>query len=174
MLRREAQLLVNYRNSPLAGDGDGGVERGPRPGDRAPDCRGLQRAAVNHPLRLFELLADPDHTLLLYQTTPDSYQPSPKSRTLSPPQAVAGRRPMSPPPPPNLPVPSAPMIVDAEGEFQTTYAATGGSGYLVRPVADTSASEPPRSGRRPCETTSSGCSPPKPPHACRGSRGERL
>ena len=34
------------------------------------------------------------------------------------------------------------MIVDAEGEFQTTYAATGGSGYLVRPVADTSASEP--------------------------------
>ena len=66
MLRREAQLLVNYRNSPLAGDGDGGVERGPRPGDRAPDCRGLQRAAVNHPLRLFELLADPDHTLLLY------------------------------------------------------------------------------------------------------------
>jgi hypothetical protein len=57
-----------WRSTAGDGDanGDGGVGSGPRPGDRAPDCRGLVRPAVNHPLRLFELLADPDHTLLLY------------------------------------------------------------------------------------------------------------
>jgi len=39
----------------------------------------------------------------------------------------------------------------------------------LAPAGPTSAlTEPPRSGRRPCETTSSGCSPPKPPHTCRG------
>ncbi len=34
---------------------------------------------------------------------------------------------------PHLRARSARVIVDAAGEFQTTYAATGGSGYLVRP-----------------------------------------
>jgi hypothetical protein len=72
VIRREAQLLVNYRNSPLIGnDAEGGAPGGPLPGDRAPDCRGLRRAAVNHPLRLFELLADPHHTLLLYTDDTD-------------------------------------------------------------------------------------------------------
>jgi 2-polyprenyl-6-methoxyphenol hydroxylase-like FAD-dependent oxidoreductase len=64
VIRREAQLLVHYRDSPLVGDG-GGCSTGPLPGERAPDCRGLRRAAVSHPLRLFELLGHPHHTLLL-------------------------------------------------------------------------------------------------------------
>ncbi len=34
---------------------------------------------------------------------------------------------------PHLRARSARVIVDAAGDFQTTYAATGGSGYLVRP-----------------------------------------
>ena len=72
VLRREAQLLVNYRDSPLVsadGGGDAGTGgdagSGPRPGDRAPDCRGLRRPAVSPPLRLFELLAGPDHSPLV-------------------------------------------------------------------------------------------------------------
>jgi hypothetical protein len=48
VIRREAQLLVHHRDSPLVGDG-GGCLREPLPGERAPDCRGLRRAAVSHP-----------------------------------------------------------------------------------------------------------------------------
>jgi 2-polyprenyl-6-methoxyphenol hydroxylase-like FAD-dependent oxidoreductase len=66
VVRREAQLLVDYRGSGIVGGtADSGSGHGPHPGDRAPDCRGLQRAQVNFSLRLFELLADPHHTLLL-------------------------------------------------------------------------------------------------------------
>jgi pentachlorophenol monooxygenase len=131
VLRREAQLLVNYRDSPLVGDGD--VGDGPRPGDRAPDCRGLRRAAVNHPLRLFELLADPDHTLLLYADgaaqLPVFAELGELAATLTGARArtyviTAG---------PELRVTGAPVIVDAAGEFRAAYGATGGSGYLVRP-----------------------------------------
>jgi pentachlorophenol monooxygenase len=133
MLRREAQLLVNYRDSPLVGDGDGGVGRGPRPGDRAPDCRGLRRAAVNHPLRLFELLADPDHTLLLYADDAGQLPAFAEIEDLVT-VASGGRAKtyvITATPDPR--VPGSPVIVDAAGEFRTAYAATGGSGYLVRP-----------------------------------------
>ena len=40
MVRREAQLLVNYRGSGIVGGtADSGSGHGPHPGDRAPDCR---------------------------------------------------------------------------------------------------------------------------------------
>ncbi len=78
VIRREAQLLVNYRHSALVTDEvDGQADIGPRAGDRAPDSRGLRRFAVNHPLRLFELLADPDHTLLLYADDGDDARRAP-------------------------------------------------------------------------------------------------
>jgi hypothetical protein len=133
MLRREAQLLVNYRDSPLVGDGDGGIRRGPRPGDRAPDCRGLRRAAVNHPLRLFELLADPDHTLLLYADDAEQLPTFAEIEDLVTAAPGGQAKTYVITATPDLPVPGSPVIVDAAGEFQTTYAATGGSGYLVRP-----------------------------------------
>ena len=48
VIRREAQLLVNYRDSAMVGGtADSGSGHGPHPGDRAPDCRGLRRAQVN-------------------------------------------------------------------------------------------------------------------------------
>lgn len=67
IIRREAQLLVGYRGSPLVEDADGAAAAGaPQAGDRAPDARGLTRGAVAFPLRLFEFLRGPRHKLLLY------------------------------------------------------------------------------------------------------------
>jgi pentachlorophenol monooxygenase len=134
VIRREAQLLVNYRDSPLVGrEQDGEAASGPRPGDRAPDCRGLRRAAVNDPLRLFGLLADPGHTLLLYA---DDTEQLPRFAELE--ELIAtltgGRaRTYVITTTPDMQVTGSPAIVDAAGEFRTAYGATGGSGYLVRP-----------------------------------------
>ncbi|MFD3696110.1 FAD-dependent monooxygenase [Streptomyces sp. NPDC058646] len=64
LILREAQLLVGYRGSPIVdppGEGPG-----PRPGDRAPDSTGLTRSIATYPLRLYDLLRDRDHLLLLY------------------------------------------------------------------------------------------------------------
>jgi hypothetical protein len=68
MLLREAQLLVAHPDSPVVGEGAGveALDGGPRPGERAPDCRGLRRARWRSRVRLFELLDGRRHTLLLY------------------------------------------------------------------------------------------------------------
>lgn len=65
MLLREAQLLLGYRNSPIVGPVDPSHD-GPAPGDRAPDCGGLRYALGAFPVRLFTLLREREHTLLLY------------------------------------------------------------------------------------------------------------
>ena len=134
VIRREAQLLVHYRDSPLVGDG-GGCSRGPLPGERAPDCRGLRRAAVSHPLRLFELLAHPHHTLLLYT---DDITQLPAFTELAQLADVLAEGRMktyliAAATSTRLDGSSVPLIVDAAGEFQSVYGATGGTGYLVRP-----------------------------------------
>ena len=56
IVRREAQLLINYAGSPIVSPGAGG---------RAPDATGLTRDAGTGSLRLFSLLG-PGHSLLLY------------------------------------------------------------------------------------------------------------
>lgn len=77
LMLREAQLLVAYRDSPIVdppGDGSGGdtggggVGPGPRPGDRAPDCGGLTGPIAAYPLRLYDLLRERGHVLLLFDT----------------------------------------------------------------------------------------------------------
>ena len=57
VIRREAQLLIRYDDSPIVAHGAG---------RRAPDATGLTRDAVTGPVRLFSLLGRRDHTLLLY------------------------------------------------------------------------------------------------------------
>ncbi|MGW6737426.1 FAD-dependent monooxygenase [Streptomyces sp. NPDC055013] len=85
---REAQLLVAYPDSPVvAGDGAGaragdgasespgsrpGPGRGPGPGERAPDCRGLTAGVAATPLRLYDLLRDRGHVLVLYADSADA------------------------------------------------------------------------------------------------------
>ncbi|WP_327141260.1 FAD-dependent monooxygenase [Nocardia sp. NBC_01327] len=65
VIRREAQLLIDYGDSPIVAGADAGQLR-PRAGTRAPDARGLTRDAVTFDLRLFSLLGRIDHTILLY------------------------------------------------------------------------------------------------------------
>jgi hypothetical protein len=89
VIRREAQMLVHYRDSPLVGDG-GGCSTGPLPGERAPDCRGLRRAAVSHPLRLFELLGTRITRCCCTPTTSCSCRSSPSLRGLPTPWPGAG------------------------------------------------------------------------------------
>ncbi len=70
LMLREAQLLVGYRGSPIVdppGEGPG-----PRPGDRAPDCRGLTTPIAAYPLRLYDLLRDRSGVLLLYIAADDA------------------------------------------------------------------------------------------------------
>ena len=57
VIRREAQLLIRYDDSPIVAPGAGG---------RAPDATGLTRDAVTTSIRLFSLLGRRDHALLLY------------------------------------------------------------------------------------------------------------
>ncbi|MGA9311429.1 MAG: FAD-dependent monooxygenase [Pseudonocardiaceae bacterium] len=134
VIRREAQLLVHYRESPLVGDG-GGCLRGPLPGERAPDCRGLRRAAVSHPLRLFELLAHSHHTLLLYADDIAQLPAFTELAHLA--DALAGGRMktylIGAAASTRLDGSSVSLIVDGAGEFQSIYGAAGGYGYLVRP-----------------------------------------
>ncbi|MEU8527417.1 FAD-dependent monooxygenase [Streptomyces sp. NPDC048629] len=68
LMLREAQLLVGYRGSPIVGPPDLVVEAGtgPQPGDRAPDCGGLAGDIAAYPLRLYDLLRERGHVLVLY------------------------------------------------------------------------------------------------------------
>ena len=87
VVRREAQLLVNYRGSAMVGGtADSGSGHGPHPGDRAPDCRGLRRAAGERsrcgcsscsPIRTTRCCSTP--------TRPDRHPTSRRSTTSSPP-----------------------------------------------------------------------------------------
>lgn len=132
-LRREAQLLVNYRGGPLVAEPIPDV-RGPQPGDRAPDCRGLIREVVGFPLRLFDLLPGIGHTLLLYaddaEDTEDFDDIAEQVKARAPGRldsyAVLARG-------AGVEGLQVPAIRDAAGEFRNAYGAQGQSAYLVRP-----------------------------------------
>jgi pentachlorophenol monooxygenase len=145
VLRREAQLLVAYPDSPLVGEGSGAeaLKGGPPPGSRAPDCRGLQRPAVAFPLRLHELLDGRHHTLLLYAD--DSEQIAGLAAVVERVRArakghvdarlvLAGDSEISDDVADRLLTgPPVPVVRDAAGGFRTAYGAVGGCCYLIRP-----------------------------------------
>ena len=68
VMRREAQLLVGYPDSPLVGEEltSSGLDGGPVPGQRADDAGPLTQDAVGYPVRLHSLLRHPGHTLVLW------------------------------------------------------------------------------------------------------------
>ncbi|MFJ9823198.1 FAD-dependent monooxygenase [Streptomyces sp. NPDC101160] len=162
LLLREAQLLVGYRNSPIVaaaepgpdadrdqgadrgadrgpGPGPGGDGAGPRPGDRAPDCTGLTEPLASYPLRLYDLLRDRGHVLLLYggdgpDWADEVAELAERAAELSggavracavvPGDATADE---------GFGVPAVPVYRDARGEFARQYAVRTPTAFLVRP-----------------------------------------
>ncbi|HEY3480159.1 MAG TPA: FAD-dependent monooxygenase, partial [Streptomyces sp.] len=142
ILRREAQLLVHYRDSPLvaasAEDGEGALV----PGERAPDCRGLAGEIAAYPQRLYDLLRSPRHALLLYVgpgTSADALlrcvaaaEEATHDRldvyaVLAPDKAEEGAQGGA------LSGLGLASVTDADGEFRAAYGASEGEAFVVRP-----------------------------------------
>lgn len=129
VMLREAQLLVGYRGSPLVGPASEGP--GPQPGDRAPDCTGLATDIATFPLRLYDLLRDRGHVLLVYGDGEQSGQLAQVAGEFS-----GGRvgtcviRPAGS----TTNTSGSPAYVDALGEFARLYGVSDGvTAFVVRP-----------------------------------------
>jgi hypothetical protein len=132
LIRREAQLLVGYRGSPVVGTNH--RPQGLAPGDRAPDCGGLRYDLATFPSRLFDLLRGDEHTLLLYADHEDQLPPydevadAARSRAhgLLNVRVIAA---------PHLRTDGLllPVVQDSRDEFRQIYGARGGEGFLIRP-----------------------------------------
>jgi hypothetical protein len=144
MLLREAQLLVAYPDSPVVGEGDAAevLKGGPEPGERAPDCRGLRRAAVAFPVRLYEVLDGRQHTLLLYVDRAEQMGELAAAADAARTRArghldvriiLAGGAVILDDVVGELLDAPVPVLRDASGEFRAAYGAVGGCCYLLRP-----------------------------------------
>ncbi|MCW0214315.1 MAG: FAD-dependent monooxygenase [Pseudonocardia sp.] len=144
MLLREAQLLIAYTDSPLVGEGTDADELkgGPRPGERAPDCRGLRRAAVAFPQRLFEILDGRRHTLLLYADDVDQLPGLAAAAAgaherargqLAVTLVLAGDAVADHTADGLIDDVAVPVVTDASSGFRSAYGAVGGCCYLLRP-----------------------------------------
>ncbi|SMQ20713.1 2-polyprenyl-6-methoxyphenol hydroxylase [Streptomyces sp. Ag82_O1-12] len=146
VMLREAQLLVAYPDSPLTatnGAGPTDADR-PGPGDRAPDCRGLTTSLAMTPLRLYDLLRDRGHVLVLHADSADALTAcrdtaatadrltggtlpaflvaagdSDAGRAVHVPVGADGRR--------------LPVFRDEAGEFARLYGVEGATAFLIRP-----------------------------------------
>jgi 2-polyprenyl-6-methoxyphenol hydroxylase-like FAD-dependent oxidoreductase len=127
VIRREAQLLIDYAGSPIVASGAG---------TRAPDAAGLTRDAVTGPLRLFSLLGA-WHTTLLYAAQDagpadvERYE-----RTAEAAETTAHghmRVYLVAAPGADIADTVLPVIRDATSEFAKSYVTGGDSVFVVRP-----------------------------------------
>ncbi|MFD3943073.1 FAD-dependent monooxygenase [Streptomyces sp. NPDC058579] len=138
LMMREAQLLVSYRDGPLA-DHPYGPDDAPQPGDRAPDCAGLTTPLAAYPLRLLDVLRGrTGHVLLLYADKAAELARAAEAVAVVA-EAVGGDRPTT------VAVLArvggddvrvqgeVPEYRDAGGEFARLYHPDGPTGFLVRP-----------------------------------------
>ncbi|MCX5379812.1 FAD-dependent monooxygenase [Streptomyces sp. NBC_00091] len=136
---REAQLLVGYPDSPVVRSPDGPADgadgaAGPQPGERAPDCAGLTGEVPSYPLRLYDLLRDREHVLLLHTDgAPDSHVPAlaaladglPAGRLAAYAVLTEGG---------TAPAGAAwPVYRDGRGEFARLYGVREPTAFVVRP-----------------------------------------
>jgi hypothetical protein len=126
VIRREAQLLINYAGSPIVAEGAGG---------RAPDAAGLTRDAVTGPLRLFALLGRREHTTLLYAPDGPVDVATFEQAAAAAVNAAHGQMDvyLIAAPGADVTATTLPVIRDAAGEFAKAYQPAGGSAYVVRP-----------------------------------------
>lgn len=150
VLLREAQLLVGYRDGPLAGSPFGSADA-PQPGERAPDCSGLALPLAAYPSRLLDVLrGHAGHVLLLYGADGAALaEAAEQARSAGRPLKEGGAngaageaaglrtvavlaREAAPDASAALPV-SVAGYRDAAGEFARMYGADAPTGFLVRP-----------------------------------------
>ncbi len=133
MVRREAQLLVAYPESPIVGAG--GEALGVRPGERAPDARGLRRTTVTDPIRLHAVLADTEFALLAYVDDPAQLAEVTAARE----HAASSVLPLRVHAVVAADLAAAfadagePCLVDSAGDLAGAYGMRGGDAVLVRP-----------------------------------------
>jgi 2-polyprenyl-6-methoxyphenol hydroxylase-like FAD-dependent oxidoreductase len=142
VIRREAQLLIDYAGSPIVAAGSPGSSPVASPahvaaGRRAPDATGLTRDAVTAPLRLFTLLSGRGHSLLLYADagTRETYVERFESLADAAVRAAHGHVEVYLIAAPDAEVDAAvlPVIRDGAGDFATAYGASTASVFVVRP-----------------------------------------
>ncbi len=136
VVRREAQLLIDYAGSPIVAGGsdDSG---GPQAGSRAPDAGGLTRDSVSAPLRLYALLGRREHAALLYagealaghavaelEATAQALRDAAHGHMDVYLIAAAGVQ---------VAATVLPLIRDMGGDFARLYATVGLSAFVVRP-----------------------------------------
>lgn len=138
VVRREAQLLIDYSGSPIVSDSARAAsDHHVRGGQRAPDAKGLTRGAVTTPVRLFDLLSGRDHTLLLHAgagTTPEHVEQFERladavvgaTRGLADVYLIAA-------PDADVDATVLPVIRDAAGDFARAYGAGTPAVFVVRP-----------------------------------------
>jgi 2-polyprenyl-6-methoxyphenol hydroxylase-like FAD-dependent oxidoreductase len=134
VIRREAQLLIGYLDSPIVG---GRTDVSPAPGTRAPDANGLTRFAVTNPFRLYSTIGRIRHTTLLYAGDGASESQVADLEAAAA-AAVAGAHGEM-----NAYVVAAPtadtgqclvpVLVDAAGGFAAAYHAAPGELFVLRP-----------------------------------------
>ncbi|CAM5553491.1 3-(3-hydroxyphenyl)propionate hydroxylase [Streptomyces xanthochromogenes] len=162
LMLREAQLLIDHREGPLATTPYGPSDA-PQPGDRAPDCNGLAAPLVTYRMRLLDVLRGcPGHVVMLYLTDPadpavarasvdlegarvlgTAAWRGPELRAVAivaqgieplEPGARTARSPL--PSPADLSALAdlpVPGYLDAAGEFARLYRPQGPTGFVVRP-----------------------------------------
>ncbi|OBF93166.1 pentachlorophenol monooxygenase [Mycobacterium sp. 852002-51152_SCH6134967] len=127
VIRREAQLLIDYADSPIVASGAG---------RRADDANGLTRDTVTGPLRLFQLFGR-DHTTLLYAGAGcGPADVADFERAAAAAIAVAGERVtvhMVAAPDADVADTALPLIRDADGQFARAYHCAERAMFVVRP-----------------------------------------
>jgi pentachlorophenol monooxygenase len=135
-IRREAQLLINYRDSAIVLD-DGAQLASIAAGDRAPDARGLVRDTVSAPVRLFSVLDRRKHTCILYagaaigqdwllelEGIAEAAMEAAHGQLDVMLVASSGA---------NVTDTALPLLLDSTGEFASAYAAVGTAAFVLRP-----------------------------------------
>jgi pentachlorophenol monooxygenase len=128
VMRREGQLLIDYAGSPIVTGAAG---------TRAPDARGLTRAAVTAPMRLFPLFSAREHTVLLYadDTAGAADVAGFEAAAAAAVEAAHGQVDVYLVAAKAADVSTSvlPVITDDDGDFAQQYGTTGSSVFLVRP-----------------------------------------
>lgn len=134
VMLREAQLLIDYADSPIVASA--GPVSEPLPGGRAPDATGLSRAAVSGPLRLYSLLGR-NHTALFYADGDATVTDVARFEAAAEAAVTAARGALDvylvAAPTAEVDSTVLPLLRDNDGDFARSYSTAGTSVFVIRP-----------------------------------------